>query len=143
MFVTEELIFLLPERAVDSLAKGHFGKEVLVLGAAEKEGLATNDFLSKILSAAHLDLEQDTCYAAVMPGEPVEMVSFLRNRRPRKIIVFGLSAHDLGLTVQTRPYQPIAFYGSQWVFADALSVLEPDKARKAQLWNVLKAWFPS
>ncbi|HMX39891.1 MAG TPA: hypothetical protein PKD78_06175 [Saprospiraceae bacterium] len=141
MFVTEQLVFLLPERAVDSSAKGHFGREVLVVAAAEIDEAAALDFLSKILSAARLDLERDTCYAFVPLAEPVGLASFLRSRRPRWVMVFGLSALQLGLAVQAHPYQPAEFYGSQWVFADALSVLEPDKAKKGQLWGVLKAWF--
>ena len=141
MFVTDELVFIAPERGVESFAEGQYARQILVLTLDEPASPNNRDFLAKIFAAAQLDLYRDSLFAQVPAHEPLSMPPFIREKRPAHILVFGLSPAQLGLTLQVPLYQAIGFYNTTWLFADALSALEPDKAKKGQLWTVLKAIF--
>lgn len=141
MFVTDELVFIAPERGIESFAEGQYARRILVLTLDEPASPNNRDFLAKIFAAAQLDLGRDSLFAQVPANEPLSMPPFIREKRPTHILVFGLSPAQLGLTLQVPPYQPVEFYSTTWLFADALSVLEPDKAKKSQLWTALKTLF--
>lgn len=141
MFVTDDLVFVLPDPTADSSAKGSFEQSVLVLSTAQTNQLATPDFLSKILAAARLDLQRDALWLEITAGQAIKLSDWLRTKHPRHVLVFGLTPAQLGLSLKMVPYQPFEFYGAQWVFVDALDHLEPDKNRKGRLWEVLKSWF--
>ena len=55
--------------------------------------------------------------------------------------IFRLPPAQLGLRIDAPLYKPVAFYGVTWLFADAVSVLEPDKNKKGLLWAALKQIF--
>ena len=141
MFSPDDLLFLVPEQPLTERAAGGFARRIFVLSLAETEHPANRDFLVKILAAAHINLEKDTLFAEI-PGQ--EAVSFLPVRvrkHPEFALVFGLSPAQIGLSVDAPLYQPFAFYGVSWLFAEALSILEPDKNRKAKLWLALQQMF--
>ena len=141
MFVTDELVFIAPERGVESFAEGQYTRQILVLVLHEPASAGNRDFLAKIFAAAQLDLTRDSLFAQVPPHEPLSLPPFIREKRPAQVLVFGLPPTQLGLTLQVRPYQAVEFYGTTWLFADALSALEPDKTKKGLLWTALKALF--
>lgn len=141
MFTPKELIFVAPQRLPNEIAKGGFAKGIWVLAAAEPEQSDNLDFLKKVLAAAQLDLERDTLFAEIAPDEPVDMAACLRLKPADKVLVFGIPPEQLGLHIQAAAFQPIAFYGVTWLFADALSVLAPDKTKKGLLWTALKGMF--
>lgn len=140
MFITDELLFAVPERTIESFAEGRYTRQILVL-ALEETLPGNREFLTKILGAAQLSLTDDCLLAQVPDGEPLSAPQFIREKQPAQVLVFGLIPSQLGLTVQVPLYQATEFYGTTWLFADALSVLEPDKAKKGQLWTALKALF--
>lgn len=142
MFSSEELIFIAPEHTALYFSKGSFASRVWVF--ALDEGSAANanrDFLAKVLAAANLNLEKDTLFAEIYASEPVHFSTDLKNKEPQQVLVFGLMPRQLGLTIDVPLYKPVSFYGATWLFADALSVLEPDKTKKSQLWSALKQLF--
>lgn len=141
MFGPKELIFAVPEQLPNEIAIGQFAKGIWVLAQAETPGSSNTDFLKKVLSAAQLDLERDTLFAEIPENEPVDMAACLRIKPAANVLVFGLAPAQLGLHVEARPFQPFSFYGTTWLFADALSVLEPDKTKKGLLWTALKSMF--
>lgn len=142
MFSPDELIFLAPERRISELAQGQFARRIWVLALAEPAaGALHRDFLAKVLAAANLNLDKDTLFAEIPPSEPVHFSGVLQHNKPAQVLVFGLSPAQIGLTAAIPPYRPVEFYGSTWLFADALSTLEPDKNLKGQLWACLKQMF--
>ncbi|HRI59149.1 MAG TPA: hypothetical protein PK228_05490 [Saprospiraceae bacterium] len=142
MFSPDDLIFLAPEGAVSSRSEGKFARRLWVLARAEPGASGANrDFLTKILAAANLNLEKDTLFAEIPLSEPVHFSTDLKRTGAEQVLVFGLLPAQLGLTIEIQYYRPFEFYGVTWLFADALSVLEPDKNRKGQLWSALKQMF--
>ncbi len=142
MFSPDELIFIAPEEAASGLAQGNFARRLWVLALAEPDSSGTNrDFLSKVLSAANLNLEKDTLFAEIPPAIPIHFSTDLKRTLPEQVLIFGLPPAQLGLSIEIPLYRPVEFYGVTWLLADALSVLEPDKTRKGQLWLALKQMF--
>lgn len=141
MLFNQELIYIAAEKTALSNAEGSFARKVAVLALQEPNSAANREFLTKVLSAANLNLAQDTLLAEIPAQEPVSIAPDLQQRKPGQVLVFGISPAQLGLSIQISLYQPTAFYGATWLFADALSTLEPDKNRKSQLWNGIKTMF--
>ncbi|HAD11782.1 MAG TPA: hypothetical protein DCF33_05015 [Saprospirales bacterium] len=141
MQFNQELIFLAAEKTALAQAEGNFARKVAVLFLAEPNSAANREFIAKVLSAANLNLQQDTLFAELPAHEPVSIAPDLKERKPGHVLVFGISPAQLGLSIQISLYHPTAFYGATWLFADSLSTLEPDKNRKSQLWNGIKTMF--
>jgi hypothetical protein len=142
MFAPDELIFIAPERSATEFSKGDFSRRIWVLALEEPDFSAANKaFLSKVLAAANLNLEKDTLFAEVPASEPLHFSTDLKQKRPEQVLVFGLPPGQLGLAIEFQLYKPTSFYSADWLLADALSVLEPDKNRKTQLWSALKQMF--
>ena len=140
MFPTDELIFKAAESTVNRLATGDFAKNILVLALAEPGSAGNRAFIAKVLSAASLDLTADTFFAEVPDGMPINCFAGL-SKRPKFILVFGLPPAQVGLLAAVQPYQAFHFHDATWLFADALSILEPDPVRKKKLWEALKPLF--
>jgi hypothetical protein len=141
MLLQQDLIFLAAEKTALAEAEGHFARKVVVLAVQEPNSAANRDFLAKVLSAAGLNLQNDTLFAEIPAQEPVSIAPDLQERKPGFVLVFGIPPAQLGLSVQAAYYQPVSFYGATWLFSDALSSLEPDKQKKSMLWNALKQLF--
>ena len=142
MFSPDELIFIAPEHSALDFSKGGFAKRVWVLALEEPSTAVSNRvFLAKVLAAANLNLEKDTLFAEIPASKPVRFSTDIKCKEPEQVLAFGLSPAQLGLAIDILPYKPIAFYGVNWLFADALSSLEPDKNKKGQLWSALKQMF--
>lgn len=99
------------------------------------------EFLVKILAAAHINMEKDTLMAEIKGSEAVSLLPVLKEKQPEYILVFGLAPSDVCLSIDAPLYKPFAFYGATWLFAEPLSVLEPDKTRKGLLWRALQQLF--
>jgi hypothetical protein len=142
MYTPDELIFLAPERNLLAFSEGGFARRVWVIALAEPQVSSNNrDFITKVLAAANLNLEKDTLFAEIPASEPVNFSSDWHHKQPDHILVFGLPPAQLGLAIEAASYKPIAFYGATWLFADPLSMLEPDKNKKGLLWSALKQMF--
>lgn len=141
MFSSKELIFATPSSLPNDIAQGQFAKGIWVLVAAEPAYPDNTDFLKKVLAAAQLDLERDTLFAEVPEAQPLDMATSIRIKPAGQILVFGIPPQQLGLHIQAPLFKPFNFYGATWLFADALSVLAPDKTKKGLLWTGLKSMF--
>ena len=141
MFSERDLLFHVPQQSILDLARGGFARQVWVL-AAESAGQAEAlDFLTKILAAARLNLEKDTLFVRVPGNTQVSILPAIKEKHGEFILVFGLSPSDIGLKADIPMYYPLHFYGSTFLFADALSSLEPDKTLKSKLWLALQQMF--
>lgn len=140
MLPPDTMLFIAPDRPVADTASGAFEKKILIAALAEPGHPGNRDFLSKVVAAANLNLETDALYAELPAGEPFNCLSGLPEK-PRYVLIFGLTAAQAGLQVQAPLYQPLYLHGITWLFADSLAALEPDRLKKASLWNALKILF--
>lgn len=140
MFGNDTLLFLTHSHSVAEMGRGAYGKKVLVLTLSEPDSPGNRAFLEKILAAAGLELAQDTLLVEVPIGMPLNCFASLAVP-PEAVLVFGLPPAQIGLTALTTPYQVCHLNRCHWLFADALSVLEPNRDKKGQLWLALKSLF--
>lgn len=143
MFVNPSVVYRIPEADLLHAAQGGFQKQVLVVAAFEAGETGKVAFLEKILAAVGMDLHKDTLFALVRPNERVCLSTFLRDKQPQAVLVFGLAPAHLGLQAEFAHYQPVRFCGASFLWADALATLEPDKALKGRLWTALQTMFLS
>lgn len=141
MFSPNDLLFLAPDSTWLARAQGGFARRVLVVLRTEAEFPGGPAFIAKILSSARLELERDVLLAEIGPDERFSLLPAIQEKHPEHILVFGFSPDQCGLHLDLPLYQPAVFYQTNLLFADRLSVLEPDKGRKGLLWQVLKQWF--
>jgi len=141
MFSERDLIFHVPQQSILDLARGGFARQVWVLSAESAGQAEALDFLTKILAAARLNLEKDTLFVRVPGNTQVSILPAIKEKHGEFILVFGLSPSDIGLKADIPMYYPLLFYGSTFLFADALSSLEPDKTLKSKLWLALQQMF--
>lgn len=137
----DDKVYLAADQSLQDLLQGAFAKQILVLYLEEASADTNLAFLTKLLAAARIHLAQDTLSAAVPAGLPLSLAPFAHRKQAGHVLVFGLSPTRLGLSVQCSLYIPFEFYGSNWIFCDSLSNLEPDRGKKALLWQALQAMF--
>lgn len=133
-------LFIAPDRNLPASGAGAFEKKILIVALEEPGHPSNREFLEKVIAAAGLDIKKDTLYAEIPASEPFNCLSGF-SEKPQYILIFGLPASQAGLQFQPALYQPVAFHGSIWLFADSLSMLEPDRVKKSNLWNALKSLF--
>lgn len=141
MFSTNDLLFPVPEPGAQPAGAGGFARRVLVVRSSDAGSVAAEPFLSKILAAANLNLAQDTLLIDCPEPGGLRLLPVLKSRQPTHVLVFGATPELLGLRLQAPLYQAFYFYNTTFLFADKLSLLEPDKNRKGQLWRALQGIF--
>jgi len=141
MFSDTDLLYKIPERSILDQVKGAFAKRVAVVVLTETGSPEYTDFLKKILLAAGLDLENDTLLAELEAGGDLSFMPLLKSKQAESVLVFGLAPKQLGLHLDCPRYQPLRFYGLRFLFADKLSVLEPDQTLKRNLWQALQQMY--
>lgn len=141
MLLSNELLFFAAEKSALAEAEGEFERQVAVIVMKEPNTTVNRDFLTKVLLAANLDLGKDALLAELPADQPYTLAPDLQELQPRQLIVFGFTPAQLGLSFEVKAYQPLAFYGCTWLFADKLSTIESDKLKKTQLWSALKQIF--
>lgn len=139
MFSQDDLLFLAPDQPLR--LRGGFARRIFVAVLDEGAPEAARAFLGRVFEAARIQLEPDVLLAEIAPNQPFSAVGVLKEKQPEHVLVFGLRPDQCGFELQASAYQPLYFYQTNLLFADKISVLEPDKAKKGQLWTVMKQWF--
>ena len=137
----DDLLFIAPENDLLQSAQGNFARQLIVCVLHEPDFPQNKDFLEKILTAAKLNMAQDALYVEIAGTEAFSLLLAIQKRHARQVLVFGVPPKQLGLSIQVPLYQPFEFYGADFLFAEKLSLLEPDRDRKGRLWAALKAMF--
>lgn len=141
MFSKKDLLFSLPESSILEQLNGGYAKRILVLLRKEAEYPENIAFLKKILTAAQIDLEKDTLWGELNAPGQFSLLPALKEKHPESILVFGIPAPQLGIRAEIPFYQPFYFYGTHFIFSENLSLLEPDKTRKGNLWRALQQLY--
>lgn len=140
MYSDRDLIFIAPEESLLSRAEGGYARRILILVRTDESAENGRFFLQKVLAAAQLSLERDVLLAEWPENKAFSMASVF-NKQPEFVFVFGFSPRECGLEIEWPMYEPLVFRNIQFLFADSLKMLEPDKNRKGRLWSILKMWF--
>ena len=119
--------------------KGNNAKGVFLL---YKESEAEQvPFLTKILAAVQLDMEQNVIVFASTETQTFSLSDIRESHSLTKAIIFGFPPQHIGLQVQFQKYQLYTIGGVQYLFADSLKEIESEKAKKGLLWGALQQMF--
>lgn len=138
-FPEMNLVTAVPENFLAS-CKGLNEKLIFVGIQQETDETARLYFLKKILSAVQVDLQKDTLFYPFTASDSGSFIQLLRKKGVEKCLLFGLAPARLGLGISAKMNEPFHFYGCRFLFAEKLSVIENDVAKKQQLWAGLKRW---
>ncbi len=98
------------------------------------------NFLLGILSACKLSME-DVAIININKNKAVTYKEVEVELKAEKIILFGVTAAQIGLPLEFPFYQIQQYNKQTYVMADMLQRIEKDKAEKTKLWNCLKQIF--
>ena len=108
-------------------------------GAVHLEDKSLN-FLLSILNACTLSMESVALVNMTGTGaRTVEDIA--RELDSQSVLLFGIDPAGLGWATVPETYQVHPQGGRTWLRADALSLIEADRAQKGRLWNSLKQLF--
>lgn len=108
-------------------------------GAVHLEDKSLN-FLLSILNACTLSME--SVALVNMTGTGARTVEDIAGELDsQSVLLFGIDPAGLGWATVPETYQVHPQGGRTWLRADALSLIEADRAQKGRLWNSLKQLF--
>ena len=110
------------------------------IGYLEKDR-ALKPFLEKIFSAVHLDIQKEVLVLEKTPDLPVSFSRLSFPKPIQKALLFGIPPSEIGLQINSTPYQPISFLNTQFLFADDLEIIHKSQPLKKQLWEALQQMF--
>lgn len=131
-----------PHEAIKQ-AKGSNQLKLMVVYAIEsnpKEDLA---FLSKVLKAAKIDIDQDICLLGLTANEHISFGHLKSIIEIEKMLVFGKSPTELGINIVAPLYQEVMTNDHTFLFGHSLQEIAEKKELKGSLWGALKKIFLS
>jgi hypothetical protein len=141
-------VYQIPDNElVDKIVKGFNKKQFLIIfSCPEEEEKELTPYLHKILTALGVQMDDDTHYLNLPPGNEINLSHFLQHTATRKILLFGIQPHLLSLNIQIPPYTVFPFLGYKWLWADPLGDIfaernQATRPKAAALWtslNILK-----
>lgn len=140
MFAAADFLFLPTELDAIATKTGAFAQKVMVV-LLESDLQKARPFLEKMMGAAKLNLDQDALLIQFNTLQRANIAAEIKNKAPEQVLVFGIPPEMLCLNIEAKKYQPLFFLNTQWVFADNLATLEPDKNLKTALWTAMQVVF--
>ncbi|MEO0043855.1 MAG: hypothetical protein RL329_3303 [Bacteroidota bacterium] len=128
------------EKFLESLSgNGQKGILIVVLEEGLPEGIA---FLKKILGSIRVSLETDALLFRAAPHGVLPTVAQIRGVAPiHRVLIFGVSPQRMGFSFEYPMYKRLILNECTYIFADRLSLLEPNKQAKNDLWKQLQGLF--
>jgi len=142
--VTERLPKAPPRPAVPPVVSPQVPKPKLnhkVLLLADEELDPSNLlFLEKILNAVNLNI--DGVDLLNLNGvRDVDFAELVHGKLIHHFITFGVPFNRIHLDIQMDRYQPVRFFGINFLMADSLPTIEADVTLKKRLWAALQQVF--
>ncbi|MCB0687992.1 MAG: hypothetical protein KDC53_15755 [Saprospiraceae bacterium] len=111
----------------------------IILTIQEYENKDLYDFLDKIMQAIGVNNGTDSMVAILNQTELLSLATMLENTEsPKTVISFGLTSHQLGLSVPYMPQELFYLRDHRFLFCDNLKSLKTDANRKRALWDSLQ-----
>ena len=144
------LVDLKPDNADKVLKKE---TQIDFLGGNEKKIIfLANDSQSKFLADLQMKFLYDLLTACQLTMDDIAFVNFFQNNtityrelmaqlNPKKILLFGVSAHELDLPFTIPFFQIQNFQDQVYMISPSLEKLQMNKELKKQLWERLQKIF--
>lgn len=113
----------------------------ILVGITDTDAENQLSYLSKILNAVGFELSQDIILLNLPQKSQCSLAATIRQYNIHTVILFGLTPESVGLQIQSRLYQPISVAEVKFLFADVLSGINGNDAKRSALWLALKQIF--
>lgn len=129
-----------------SRLSGGNARHVLIVMEHQEDDKELTDFLGKILSAAKLNLEEDTLLLKLTKGENISLPNLSQAKPVKYVLLFGVGPRQLGVHFPLVADEPTRFGKVLFLYSPPLrSLFEERKAetrpKAASLWKNLKQLF--
>jgi hypothetical protein len=140
-----EIIALSAQYDENPIMRGEHERGIGVI-FLQKEGYDPYPYLEKLLSAAKIALQRDTCYLETRLEAAPAYFKLTRAYPITQLLVFGLPPEALGLHINWALHIPLSLNGITLLFAQALEVYETESRQgvstnRAPLWHAIKQLF--
>ncbi len=137
------LVALPDENNSEINISGSNQKKLLIVCEMEEDHTANINLLEKILGAVKYNLIDDCKIICLKQDQSISFSNFDKVDGFKNALIFGPISRKLGLNFEFKWYYPIEHNDCKFLFADHLSVIQSDKARKGALWGALQEMFLS
>lgn len=97
--------------------------------------------LEKILASVNLDMGRDIFLVTAEGHDGFPLYTLLEEDKSEHImLVFGLTALQLGLNLRSDRYKARNLLGQKIIFVGALDEIKGDQQEKKHLWEILKTF---
>ena len=97
-------------------------------------------FLSKILNAVNLDIENDISFFSIFEKN-IHFAEINRTIEIDKLLFFGIKSDEIGLHLNLKPYQIASWSGIEILLSESIEDLKNNKQKKQFLWSALQKMF--
>ncbi|AQG78935.1 hypothetical protein [Spirosoma montaniterrae] len=125
---------VLPHRSMPQL-----NHKVLLL-ADEELDPSNVLFLEKILKAVNLNVDGVDLLNLHGSGD-IDFAELVHGKHIHHFITFGVPFSRIHLDILMDRYQPVRFFGINFLMADSLPTIEADQTLKKRLWSALQQIF--
>jgi hypothetical protein len=137
---TADRIYHIPAQSQDNfLLEGSGKKKLLLLLNSYPLKEDEKQLLQKMMDAIGFHYDEDVFRLHLISDKNLDLSYF--DLDYNNMISFGVKAEKINLYIPNQPYRPVVFDTMWALFADELSSLKNDPAKKQQLWSSLKIRF--
>jgi hypothetical protein len=126
-----------PKTPPKTSGKGEKGLLISLQSSDKEENMAT---LEGLVKAIKLDIEEDVTIVS-MDESYTSLNSLIANNKYSTIILVGITADQIGFTINAQPYFFYKMEGFSILLTDSLSDMNADKAKKMKFWQNLQSRF--
>lgn len=132
---------LLEASEVLQLAEGKCKKQLLIVYKTDDKKEENLTLLSNILKAIQFDLQEDALLIGITNNQYFKLIDLRKQKEINTVLLFGVSATQLGLNWQLPAYTFIQQMDCQFLISHSLNDIATQKTYKMHLWQSLKAHF--
>ena len=119
------------------------GKEDASLLVILPNPCAHLELVQKILGAINVQDLNEVRQLHLKPSDGISLYSLIKESNIKQIISFGFPVTQLGLHIDHKPYQMVAFKDLQMIISADLDIVNSNSDHKKALWGALKKWVVS
>ena len=132
---------LLEVSEVLQLAEGECKQSILIVYKKDDQKEENLRLLSNILKAIQFDLQEDVLLIGITNNQSFKLIDLRKQKDINTVLLFGVSATQLGLNWQLAYYTFIEQMDCQFLISHSLNDIASQKTYKMLLWQSLKAHF--
>lgn len=141
MPIMELNIYHLEEKVEPSDIDFSDEKQIFIIRRQSESQQNFDTFLDKMMASAKISLTDQCKIININNEEKVNLSSIIHDDKGKKFLIFGVKPTDISFDLNMPLYHCITLLKHQFIFAENLSTLLPNKEKKGKLWAEMKYMF--